>query len=281
MFLKEVIVNKGRYFGKEVLIATARDITEKKKDEQRIRRKNDELQTINAEKDKFLSVVAHDLRSPLISFLGLTQIMSEELSSLSINEIQEMAHGMKKSADGLFGLLENLLEWSRLQRGLINFSPREFALKSKVLQIISSFQEQANAKEITVACEIGDDQNIFADENMLASVIRNLISNAIKFTAKSGKVSVSAMNSESGVRMAISDTGIGMDENIRENLFQIDAHTSRQGTEGEPSSGLGLVICRDFVEKHGGKVWVESEEGKGSTFYFNIPFMSSDKILQN
>ncbi len=272
MFLKEVIVNKGRYFGQDVLIATARDITDKKKDEQRIRQKNEELVNINAEKDKFLSVVAHDLRSPLVSFLGLTQIMAEELSSLTINEIQEMASGMKKSADGLFGLLENLLEWSRLQRGLINFAPHEFQLKPRIVQIMSSFLESAKNKELEIVYEIDEEQVVFADDNMIASIIRNLVSNAIKFTMKGGKVMIAAKNTDFGVQLCITDTGIGMDESIRKNLFHIDAHTSRQGTDGEPSSGLGLIICRDFIEKHGGKMTVESEEGKGSTFCFNLPF---------
>ena len=271
MFLKEVIVNKGRYFGKDVLIAAARDITDKKKDEQRIRQKNEELITTNAEKDKFLSIIAHDLRSPLVSFLGLTQIMSEELSSLTINEIHDMAKGMKKSADGLFGLLENLLEWSRLQRGLISFSPSDFLLKPRVSQIMNSLQELARNKEIEVIYNIADDLRILVDENMLASTIRNLVSNALKFTSKGGRVTISAISINNSIQISISDTGIGMDEEIKKNLFQIDAHISRQGTDGEPSSGLGLIICKDFVEKHGGKIWVESEEGKGSTFYFNIP----------
>jgi len=271
IFLKEVIVNKGRYFGQDVLIATARDITDKKKDEQRIRQKNEELVTTNAEKDKFLSIIAHDLRSPMVSFMGLTQIMSEELSSLTINDINEMAKGMRKSAEGLFGLLENLLEWSRLQRGLISFSPNEFALKPRVMQIMNSLHELARTKEIEVVYNIEDNLRTYADENMLASTIRNLVSNALKFTSKGGRVTISAISIDDKIQISVADTGIGMDEGIKKNLFQIDAHISRQGTDGEPSSGLGLIICKDFIEKHGGKIWVESEDGKGSTFFFSIP----------
>jgi PAS domain S-box-containing protein len=272
VFLNEVIVNKGRYFGKDVLIAAARDITDKKKEEEQIRLKNDELINLNAEKDKFFSIIAHDLRSPLVSFLGLTQIMAEELSSLTINEIQEMATGMKRSADSLFGLLENLLEWSRLQRGLIRYSPTKFLLKKKVSETMKAVLESATIKEIEISYQIPEDMEVFADENMIASTIRNLASNALKFTPKGGKVSLSARYTAGNeIEFSVKDSGIGMDKNIIDNLFVIDGHTNRQGTDGEPSSGLGLIICKDFISRHGGKLWVESEEGKGSTFYFTLP----------
>jgi PAS domain S-box-containing protein len=272
VFLNEVIVNKGRYFGKDVLIAAARDITEKKKEEDMIKHKNDELINSNAEKDKFFSVIAHDLRSPLVSFLGLTQILAEELSSLTINEIQEMATGMKRSADSLFGLLENLLEWSRLQRGLIRYSPKKFLLQKKISETMKAVAEIATIKEIEIGYHIPDDLEVFGDENMIASTIRNLSSNALKFTSKGGQISLAAkINDNNEVEISVQDSGIGMNKEIMDNLFVMDVHINRQGTEGEPSSGLGLIICKDFISKHGGKIWAESEEGKGSTFHFTLP----------
>jgi signal transduction histidine kinase len=198
--------------------------------------------------------------------------MAEELSSLTINEIQEMATGMKRSADSLFGLLENLLEWSRLQRGLIRYSPTKFPLKKKVSETMKAVLESAVIKEIEISYHIPEDLEVFADENMIASTIRNLTSNALKFTSKGGKICISAKHTDNNeVEISVQDSGIGMDKNIIDNLFVIDGHTNRQGTEGEPSSGLGLILCKDFISKHGGKIWVESEEGKGSTFYFTLP----------
>ncbi len=271
VFLMDVIANKGKYYGKNVLIATARDITDKKQDEERIRLKNNELQNLNVEKDKFFSIIAHDLRSPLVAFLGLTEMMAEDLNSFTINEIQTMVVGMKSSADNLYKLLENLLEWSMLQRGLINFEPRKFLLKPKVVEIIESIRESANAKEIEIDYSVPEDLKVCADNNMIASTIRNLVSNAMKFTPKGGKVNLSAKICDNYVEIAIQDTGIGMSQKMVDNLFQLDVKTNRPGTEGEPSSGLGLLLCKEFIEKNDGKICVKSEEGKGTTFHFTIP----------
>ena len=273
VFLKEVIVNRGKYFGKNVLIATSRDITDKKHDEERIKLKNEELQNINAEKDKFFSIISHDLRSPLVSFLGLTQIMAEDLPTLSINEIQDLALGMKNSANNLYGLLENLLEWSRLQRGLTNFTPKPFLLLPKITETMQPILELANKKEIEIGYNIPDDLEVFGDENMISSALRNIASNAVKFTTKGGRINLTAKKLDhSEVEISISDSGIGMNKDLLNKLFSLDKHsTSRTGTDGEPSSGLGLLLCKEFIEKHSGKLWAESEEGKGSTFYFTIP----------
>jgi len=272
VFLEEIIVNKGKYFGKNVLIATARDITEKRQAEERLNLKNQELITLNSEKDKFFSVIAHDLRSPFNSFLGLTQIMAEDLPNMTFAEIQNIAASMSKSADTLYGLLENLLEWSRFQRGMISFNPRRFSLLPKTKEIIKSLVDSVEKKDLEVIYHISEDLEVNADEYMFGSIFRNLTSNAIKFTPKGGKIDLSAKSVENNtIEFAIRDNGIGMGKKMLAKLFNLDAHSNRQGTEGELSTGLGLVLCKEFVEKHGGSIWVESEEGKGSTFYFNIP----------
>ncbi|MFY9151282.1 MAG: PAS domain S-box protein [Prolixibacteraceae bacterium] len=272
VFPKEVIVNRGTFFSKKVLIHTARDITEKKRIEDRIKDKNQELININNEKDKFFSIIAHDLRSPILSFMGITQIISEDLQSLSMSDIQQMTADMNKSANNLYGLLENLLEWSRLQRGMTNFLPKKIKLMPKVEEIMRTIMEAVNKKDITVEYLIPKELEVFADENMFASIIRNLVSNAVKFTPKGGKISLSADNTtDNKIEIIIKDTGIGMNEEIMNKLFGIDQHTSRIGTDGEPSSGLGLLLCKDFVEQHGGKLWAESIEEKGSTFHVSFP----------
>lgn len=269
---EEIIVNKGKYFGKTILIAVARDITDKQLAEEKLKFKNQELLTINAEKDKFFSIIAHDLRSPFNSFLGLTQLMAEDLPNMSFAEIQNIVVSMGKSADNLYGLLENLLEWSRFQRGMISFNPQEFVLEEKAKEIIRSLIDSSNKKGIELNFDIPDKLSVHADEYMFGSILRNLTSNAIKFTSKGGKISLSAKQIDgNSIEVAVADTGIGMDENMLHKLFNLNEYTNRQGTEGELSTGLGLILCKEFVEKHNGRIWVESEAGKGSTFHITIP----------
>ena len=236
-----------------------------------------ELQKLNATKDKFFSIIAHDLRGPFSGFLGLTEIMVEGLSDMTMDEIQEIAEGMKNSATNLSRLLENLLQWAQVQRGLIPFNPKSVALLTIVNDSLEILYEAAINKGIDINCDISDNIKVFADSILVQTVIRNLVSNSIKFTNKGGKISISAkVADDNSVEIAIKDTGIGMSNTILENLFRLDAQTGRKGTQGEPTTGLGLMLCKEFVEKHGGKLWVESDsEGKsgviGSTFYFNIP----------
>ena len=254
------------------VFGVSRDITERKKYEKEINLKNEELQKLNASKDKFFSIIAHDLRSPFNGFLGLTQMMAEDLPSLTMSEIQDLAVSMSHSANNLYRLIENLLDWSQVQRGSIAFNPVVFKLKPTINESIAILIESAKKKNIEVSLDIYDDPEVFADLNMLQSIIRNLVSNALKFTPKGGKVSISAqMGSNRNVVFSVHDTGIGMKSEMVENLFRIDYNSSRRGTEGEPSTGLGLILCKEFVEKQKGKIWVTSEIGNGSTFSFTLP----------
>ncbi|MCX6255305.1 MAG: PocR ligand-binding domain-containing protein [Bacteroidia bacterium] len=250
----------------------SREITERKLAEEEIKLKNELLQAINAEKDKFFSIIAHDLRSPLSAFVAATQILTEEIQTMNIEEIKEITVSMKTSAENIFNLLENLLEWSRLRRGGMEFVPEKFNLKIKIGECIDVLSESARKKEIEIAVLIPDELEVYADNHMFDSVIRNLISNAIKFTPVGGKVSVAAYTiSDHFVEIKIRDSGIGITPELKSKLFLLSEKTSRNGTEGEPSTGLGLLLCKEFIEKHGGKISVESEVGKGSTFRFTIP----------
>jgi len=272
IFPKEVFVNKGKYFGKDVLIATGRDITEKSMAEERIRAKNEELQKINAEKDKFFSIIAHDLRSPFAAFLGLTQLMVQDLPSLKLDNIQEIALLMSESATNLHNLLENLLQWSRLHQGMVAFNPHHFLLVEKVNNSMHSVLEIAVNKGVEIVINIPVGMVVYADENMLESTIRNMATNAVKFTGKGGKILITAKSESNGdVKISIKDTGIGMNEQILEKLFRIDEVSCRQGTNGEPSTGLGLILCKDFINRHEGKIWAESTEFMGSTFHIILP----------
>lgn len=256
-----------------------RDITSAKRAEEEIRKSNDELSKSNVEKDKFFSIIAHDLRSPFGSFIGLTEILVEELPVLQPAELMDLAETMRKSALNLFGLLNNLLEWARMRQGLISHSPNGIKLDLFVKESVEVLNETANRKGIHLSYAIPSDLQIFGDRNTLQSVIRNLVSNAVKFTPKCGKIHISARESESGnVIVGIKDSGIGMNKKMVGHLFNLDVKTNRQGTEGEASTGLGLLLCKEFVEKNGGKLGVESIEGVGSLFYFTIPLMTSQKI---
>lgn len=256
----------------EYFVAVFEVITERKLVEEEIKRKNEELQLLNAEKDKFFSVIAHDLRSPFNNLLGFTQLMAEELPTMTLKEIQKIAGSMRESAINLYDLLENLLEWSRLQRGVTTYSPSSVSLMSKISEDLDSTSELAAKKEIDISYDVPEDLIVYADENMLASILRNLSSNAVKFTPKGGNVILNAKPIPNNfVEISVKDTGIGMNKEMVENLFQLGINTSRKGTDKEPSSGLGLIICKEFIEKQGGKIWVESQKGKGSTFYFTLP----------
>ena len=238
-----------------------------------IKLKNEELYKLTAEKDKFFSIIAHDLRSPFNRFLGFTNLLVDELDSLTLEETRKVAGLVRNSAKNLFRLLENLLDWSRLQRGITTFQPESFCLMPMISEIMHPLKNWADKKGIKIMFAIPPDLEVFADENMLAPTIRNLISNAVKFTCKGGIVTIAAKSiTGNSVEILVRDTGIGMKPELVHDLFRFDVQTSRRGTENEPSSGLGLLLCKDFVEKHGGKLWVETQEGKGSEFHFTIPY---------
>ena len=258
------------------------DITERKRSESEIKLKNEQLIQAHAEKDKFFSIIAHDLRSPFSSFLGLTQIMAEDLPSRTMAQVQDFAISMSKSASNLYGLLENLLKWSQMQQGSISFKPEVLSLISVVDECIAISSEPAKNKNIQLLSDIRDDIKVFADNNALQTIIRNLVSNAMKFTPADRRISISAKTgADHNVEISISDTGIGMSAELVDNLFRLDVQTSRKGINGEPSSGLGLMLCKEFIEKNGGKIWVESEVGKGSVFYFSVPSQNRSYLIES
>ncbi len=244
-----------------------------------------DLEKTNTEKDKFFSIIAHDLRSPFSGFLGLTQYMAEKIQDLTLGEIQSLGITMKEQATNLFKLLENLLEWSRVQRGIMEFTPVVCSVNQIVDYNIGIISGIAKHKNIELTSVVGDSLLIKADMAMINTIIRNLVSNAVKFTPEGGKVEVGAFIPPAGslvpenqVVISIKDSGIGMDSQMKDKLFKIDKKVSRPGTNNEPSTGLGLILCKEFVDKHSGSIWVESEENRGTTFFFSVPVADKDDI---
>lgn len=260
-----------QYKGIPHLMSVTRDITDRKVIEQEIKNKNEELKTLNAEKDRFFSIIAHDLRSPFNGFLGLTELMVDESNNLSVEEIGHFSKLMRESALNLFRLLENLLEWSRMEQGLIPYNRMQLQLLSLVNESLTNIMDTATTKEVEIKIDIDSDFEVFADKNILQSVIRNLVSNAVKFTPKGGVIVISSNRNHDYTLIAIKDSGIGMSQSIIDNLFNLNAQTNRLGTNDEPSTGLGLILCKTFIEKHGGKIDVESQEGQGSVFKILLP----------
>ena len=239
-----------------------------------LRKSEVELRELNATKDKFFSIIAHDLRSPFNAFLGFTQIMAEEMDSMTRQEIKTIVASMRKSATNVYSLLENLLEWSMMQRGITKMDQVPVHVEHRVAKNLEILLEAARRKEIEISLDIPGDMTVRADVHMFDTVIRNLVFNAVKFTPRNGKIMISAKQSGAGMaEVAVGDTGIGMDKELIGKLFMINEQSRRSGTDGEPSIGLGLFICRDFIEMHGGRIWADSEPGTGSTFHFTLPYL--------
>jgi signal transduction histidine kinase len=251
------------------------NINNRKQGEEKIQRKNKELIRANSEKDKFFSIIAHDLKGPFQGFIGLTEFMSENLGDMTSEQVQEITGSLQTTAKNLYELLDNLLNWALIKRGHKRFNPEKVYLRSLAHIVSELFSSHLKVKNISLINKIDEDFVVLVDKESLKTVLRNLISNAVKFTPHKGIVTISSDLADRGfLLVAIADTGIGMSNEIRTSLFTITKKVSRPGTDNEPSTGLGLILCKELIEKHGGKIWVESTEGKGSTFYFTVPSAS-------
>ncbi len=249
-------------------------IIERRRTEEEIMEQNKKLIKLNAEKDKFFSIIAHDLKSPFQGFLNLTEVMSENAEEFSMSELAAFSRSINITAKNFYKLLEDLLEWAQVQKGSIEFSPIEINLFKIVSQSINTIYQRADQKGIKIVNDIDVKQEIIADERMVGTIIRNLLSNAVKYTNPEGKIIInSEIHEKDFIQVSVKDNGMGITEGDLDRLFKIEEKISRKGTEKEEGTGLGLLLCKEFVELHGGKIWVESKEGIGSTFYFTLPLV--------
>ncbi len=273
------VYGKTQYNDKNVpvrMLGTIQDITDRKFNELKIEIANNELQKANADKDRLFSIIAHDLRSPFNGFIGLTKIMLENAQELKPSELLEISKRLNDSAKNIYKLLENLLEWSLVQKQKGNFDPQSFNLYPVVTQNIEVIKEKALQKGISVVNKINRELWVIGDMRMVNTVIRNLLSNAIKFTKGGGTITLdSSLLQGNMVEVAVKDTGMGMTQDQMNGLFVSAGSGGSKGTEGEKSTGLGLILCKEFTEQNGGKLRVESREGVGSDFFFSLPVDAS------
>ncbi|MCF8302585.1 MAG: tetratricopeptide repeat protein [Bacteroidales bacterium] len=230
-----------------------------------------ELEKANATKDKFFSIIAHDLKTPFNSIIGFAELLDDEFESLSDNEKKEYIKNIRHSSELMLDLLENLLVWSRDQQGRIEWAPEDFHLKELVDYTRELLKNQAKNKGIKLNTSLQDDLIVYADKSMISTVLRNLVSNAIKFTGRDGKVNIQGHIIDNQAQVTVSDTGMGMSEDVRKHLFDEHQDIRSNGTENEKGTGLGLMLAKEFVEKNGGTIKVESKEGNGSDFIFTLP----------
>jgi len=248
-----------------------RDITGRKEAERKLKDYAAELKELNSTKDRFFSIISHDLKSPFNGLIGMTQEFKDHARDFSYDEIAGFGNEMYNTVINTYRLLENLLEWSRIQLDQIQFNPVRINFFAETEKAVSLFGVLSVQKEITLINKVSRNINVSADINMINSIMRNLISNAIKFTERGGTVQIESECSGNLALISVKDNGIGMNEEIRRKLFRSDTVYSTYGTEKEKGSGLGLLLCRDFVEKHNGSIWVESSPGQGSKFCFTLP----------
>jgi signal transduction histidine kinase len=229
------------------------------------------LKELNSTKDKFFSIIGHDLRNPLNALLGFSELISGNSREYSSEEIHKYSRIINEAAKNIHMLIENLLEWSRSQSGNIDFNPKKEEIYPVVKEIVKVFSLQAEKKNIKISISVPKKIFAFFDRNLLSTILRNLISNAIKFTSGNGKINISCKSGSAESIIQVKDTGIGMTEDQISQLFDLKETITMQGTSDEKGTGLGLILCKEFVDMHNGRIWVESKPGKGSTFYFTLP----------
>ena len=257
--------------GKPAILCVITDVSWLKDSENRLRKQSEELKELNTAKDKFLSLIAHDLKSPYWALLGLSKIIADPKENLSLEEIIKLAGRIHLLLNNQYSLIQNLLAWSRLQIGNYTFSPENLKIDPILAYVTDLLSASIDEKNIRVMSNIEETDLIFADHSMLSSILMNIISNAVKFTPKDGKIEISFNRNHEGAGIVIRDTGIGIGPQEMKKIGRLDTAYSDQGTEGESGTGFGILLCREMVQKHKGKIEITSEKGQGTTVSLRFP----------
>lgn len=256
---------------KGIIFGVIKDITQHKQNELLLKESEKRLQEINATKDKFFSIIAHDLKNPFNSILGFSDLLAEQIHDKDFSQVDEFIGYIQGSSKLAMDLLGNLLDWTRSQTGRMVYNPEFVEMVSLIKEVASIMEASAHQKKISIRFQLPRNAPVNADRAMISTILRNLISNAVKFTPADGEIVISAGQLDNDLVVSVTDTGIGIRKESLGKLFRIEESYTTAGTNNELGTGLGLILCKEFVDKHGGKIWVESEVGKGSKFSFSIP----------
>ena len=268
-----LIKKNGKIIG---LRSIAINITEKENNHKRLLIQEKHYRELNATKDKFFSIIAHDLKNPFNDLMGFTQLLALNIEKYDKNRIKQFVDIIHQSSKLAYNLLENLLDWSSSQTGSLKFNPEKILINDLVNENIDLLESTAKNKNKKIYSELSNDIYAIADKNMVRTIIRNLISNSIKYTYQGGFIKILSSYEKGFCKISVSDNGIGISNENIDKIFKIDESHSTLGTEKETGTGLGLILCKEFVEKNGGKLWVKSEPDKGSIFSFTLPLPKPD-----
>ncbi len=240
---------------------------------------NKQLLELNATKDKFFSIIAHDLKNPMQSLVLSAHMLRTYFNQHEYERMEKHIDGVDHSVKHSINLLENLLNWARAQTGRLRVNPEEFLLQEIFEESIAVLEKGARDKDIEIVVKMSQDEHqVEADRNMITTVLRNLLSNALKFSPKGSKILINVKATAHSAVVQVADQGVGIPEDRLQNLFKVDATQSTPGTENEKGTGLGLILCKEFIEKNNGDIWVESSPGEGSRFYFSVPLSKTKPI---
>jgi two-component system, sensor histidine kinase and response regulator len=242
-------------------------------DTTKLKQQEKKLKDLMNAKDRIFSIIAHDLKSPFYSLIGFSELLIKNLNSYNKEKIENQLKTINKTAKQTYNLLEDLLLWSKSQAGKLNYEPQQISLHQICNEIVAQYKEQAMIKEIDLNYFFEDEIFISADKDMLKTILRNLLSNAIKFTHKGGQINIYTEKDNQNATITVSDNGVGIEKEDLTNFWELSRKIIKTGTTGEKGGGLGLMVCKEFVEKQNGKIWVESEAGKGSDFKFTLPLL--------
>jgi PAS domain S-box-containing protein len=267
------LIEEGNVIG---TFGVSRNVTETVLAEEKVMQTMEELRLVNENKDKFFSIISHDLKSPFNGLLGITEILDAEYDELSLVEIKEMIQIIRHLSLNVYDLLEGLLQWAQTQTGRMEYNFEGINVFEKSSKVVELLTANAINKNIVINNNINIDTFVFADSRATNTVFRNLIANAIKFTKKGGVITIGSYQRDNDVVISITDSGVGMSAETIQKLFRIEVQHTTVGTNNESGTGVGLILCKELVENQNGKIWVESELGRGSKFYFSLPLYKAD-----
>jgi signal transduction histidine kinase len=248
-----------------------RDDSKRKKFEVALKASEENLKVAVADKDKFFSILAHDIRSSFSGLIGLSQFLNNELDDLDKPKVKELVEKINYSVRSIFTFIENILEWSRIQSGRMEIKAKRFSLTDLIIEVIAINRAGLTKKNINIEFDRSEDYTVFADENMISVVLRNLVSNALKFSYSGSKIDLNLTRKDKFIEFEIRDEGTGIRKDELDQLFKIGSSVAKSGTENEQGTGIGLILSKEFIEKNGGRIFAESEFGKGSRFTFTLP----------